>query len=377
MRILAAARLAAAFAAAVALCALAALGACRPTGRRTAPPLADQISNGDGDPRLTLLAELQAEVLDSYERDDPPELEAVVIPLLGPTRIGVGPGDFLVEEDLANASSRWPLNIDPGTVTAVRSKRLEAHLAKDLTAGWVFDEVSWRLQICRRTLVIPLRFTALYARDGDRWVLAVEHVSTGVELPIEGALVGRGVPAAELSAALAQEVVTSVATELASPIVESPLLSVLPSSVLVGPAWQQEWHGAELVGKELVAGSLTVEARRIGAIGRAGAIPSIAFWVGNLVATSPTGARTRLRGSFVLERRAKQWVVVQGHVSLPVDDETFAQNVIGSALVSLNPMVATCSETLNPVEPSAGSGPGTDAGKRGVDAITGSGPPGR
>jgi hypothetical protein len=343
--------------------ALAALAACGSAPRREPPPLADQISNGDRDLALTLRAEMQAEVLDSYERDDPPELEVSVLPQLGPALIGVGPGDFLVEEDLAQASSRWPLHIDfTTTPTAVRSKRLELHLSKDLTAGWVFDEVSWRIEICRRTLVIPLRLTALYARDGDRWVRAVEHVSTGAELPIDGALIGRPVPGAELSAALAEEVTTSVATELASPIVDSPLHSTGPESVLVGPAWQQEWHGDEISGKELVAGSLTVEDRRIGAIGRAGSLATVAYWVGNLVATSPTGARTRLRGSFVLERRAGKWVTVQGHVSLPVDDETFAHSSVGSALVSLNPLVAQCSELLNPVTPSASPSTGAGAG---------------
>jgi hypothetical protein len=325
-----------------------AFAACASATRRTPPPLADQVSNGDRDPRQALLAELQSEVLEGYERDEPPELESTVLPQVGAARIGVGPGDVLVDQELVNASSRWPLMIDPATPTSVRSKRLKPYLSRDLSAGWIFDEVSWRIEICKRTLVIPLRLTALYARDGDRWVLAVEHLSTGSELPVAGPLIGRSIPSDEVSRAVGDDVARSVATALAAPIAES--LSIGPEAVLVGPGWSQEWNGSDVLGQQLVAGAISIEDRRIGVVGQVAGNATVAYWVGNLVTTAATGARSRLRATFVLERQGPsgknpgRWVVVQGHVSLPVDDETLAHNVVGSALVSLNPLVAQCGD---------------------------------
>lgn len=321
------------------------LAACGTPPRRALPALADQISNGDGDQRQALLGELQNEVFEAYERDVPPDLETGVLPLVGAARIGVGPGDLLLDQELTSASSRWPLMIDAATPTVVRSKRMELHLSDDLSAGWMFDEVSWRIEVCKRTLVIPLRLTAMYARDGDRWVLALEHLSTGAQVPQEGGgMVGRSVPAAEVSAQVAEDVALSVATELQAPIPSSPLISIGPEAVLVGPGWSQEWHGPDIVFQQLVLGTLTVEERRIGVVGHDAASATVAYWVGNLVATSPQGARTRLRGSFTLEKRSGHWVVVQAHVSLPVDDETLAGSAVGSALVSLNPMTVQCDE---------------------------------
>jgi ketosteroid isomerase-like protein len=338
--------------ASVALLGLLSLAACASPPRRARPPLADQVSSGDRDPRQALLAELRSEVLEAYERDEPPELESTVLPQVGAARIGVGPGDVLVDQELLNASSRWPLMIDPSTSTSARSKHLELHLAGDLSAGWISDEVSWRVEICKRTLVIPLRLTAMYARQGDRWVLAVEHLSTGAELPATGQLlIGRSIPSTEVSSAIGDDVARSVAATLQAPIVASPLLATLPDKafpdktlLIIGPSWSQEWHGSDPLGQQLVPGALAIEDRRIGVVGRVASSATIAYWVGNLVATAASGARTRLRASFVLERQDGRWVVMQGHVSLPVDDQTLARSAVGSAFDSLNPLVAKCGE---------------------------------
>ena len=108
------------------------------------------------------------------------EIESSMIaPQIGTVRIGVGPGDILVSEELERAPSRWPLDVPAGTVTEARSKKLEIHLAQDSSAAWASDDISWRIVTCGRIAVIPLRMTALYARDGDRWVLVFEHLSFG------------------------------------------------------------------------------------------------------------------------------------------------------------------------------------------------------
>jgi hypothetical protein len=342
--------------------------ACGGVRRGTPPPLADQVSNGDRDPRQALLAELQTDVLTGYERDEPPELGTDVVPVIGGARIGVGPGDVMVDQELANASSRWPLLIGSTTKTSVRTKRLERHLAADQSAAWVSDEVSWRVEVCDHTLVIPLRFTALYARDGDRWVLAIEHLSTGSPLPTEGALVGRSIPAAEASSEIGEALASAMAPLLQSPISAAPSISSGPEATLIGPQWAQEWHGADLLGQRIVDGTLTTEEGRAGVVGRTVDDATVAYWVGTLIATAASGARTRLRATFVFEKRATPaaevapatpaklatppsrapptWVVVQGHVSLPVDDETLARGAVGSALVGLNPLSVQCGDAV-------------------------------
>jgi hypothetical protein len=50
----------------------------------------------------------------------------------------------------------------------------------------------------------------------------------------------------------------------------------------------------------------------------------------------------RLRGTFVFEKRADRWVVVQGHLSEPIDDADLAQLVFGTSLVGDKPLTLTC-----------------------------------
>ena len=56
------------------------------------------------------------------------------------------------------------------------------------------------------------------------------------------------------------------------------------------------------------------------------------------------GGRVRLRGTFVFEKRDGKWLVVQGHVSKPMDDMELAQRVFGTALVSDKPLQITCDD---------------------------------
>ena len=149
------------------------LAACPRGGTKTSPQN-DQtiVTDSDADRRARLRSELQDEVLASYERDELPEVETMMIPPeVGPARIGAGPGDVLFGDDVRRlAWSRWPLQIQTGTKTQVRSKNLRIHLSHDkqVSAAWMSDELSWRIAMCGRTAVIPLRMTALYAHDGDR-----------------------------------------------------------------------------------------------------------------------------------------------------------------------------------------------------------------
>src|SRR5215208_6015300 len=83
--------------------------------RRTAPAVApsDTSALNERDQRSRIKAELEDEILTSYERDEPPDVETAMLdPRIGPARIGVGPGDVLIGPELVRAPSRWPLDVD-------------------------------------------------------------------------------------------------------------------------------------------------------------------------------------------------------------------------------------------------------------------------
>jgi hypothetical protein len=120
----------------------------------------------------------------------------------------------------------------------------------------------------------------------------------------------------------------------------------------------------------------------VGTIGNPG---TVAYWIGNFVATLAArpgiaAGKARVRGTFVFERRrsvkadAKEsgtesgrepgcsekpeecrWVLVQGHVSQPIDDGPDASGqrydvvdlttlVFGTSLVSPKPLEVTCDD---------------------------------
>lgn len=332
--------------------------------------------------RQRLLGELQDDILSSYERDDPTDIDTALIHAkTGPARIGVGPGDVLYGEDVKlRASSRWPLFVDPGTDVVVRSKHLDIHLSSDrlVSAAWMSDEVSWRVALCGRTAAIPLRITALFARDGDRWVPVVEHLSYGSVPVATPDLYGLEIRSAEVSKALATGLTQTLAPLLSrdagrlasvlwldrNDLAERDLMQPAPT-LLIAPDRDGEWHGTDdLTRVQIVDGMLEAEGRRIGSIRSGVGGSTIAYWVGNFIAhiegrQGAAGGKVRLRGSFVFEKRAEKhstsidcrnpknackWYIVQGHVSHPIDDMSLASAVFGTALISDKPLRVMCDE---------------------------------
>lgn len=330
--------------------------------------------------RQRMVGEIQDDILASYERDDASDIDTAFIDTkVGPARIGVGPGDVLVGEDVGRrASSRWPLFVEQGTSTEVRSKRLDIHLSSDRLVGaaWMSDEVSWRVMLCGRTAAIPLRITALFAHDGDRWVRVIEHVSFGnVPSPtpeLYGLPIAPAVADPSVARAVAQALapVLSRDTAAVSSVVwldrqqtaEEDLRKPSPT-MLISPDPDGEWHGTDDVGRaQLVDGALELEGVRIGTIGPNPARATVAYAVGNIVATladrpGSEGGKVRLRGSFVFEKRADKhttaidcgnsknackWYLIQGHVSRPIDDSSLASMVFGTALLSEKPLQIMC-----------------------------------
>ena len=350
-----------------------------------APPRSDiPLSYGESDDvrAKRMIGDLEDDVLSSYERDDLPDIDTPLIPpAVGPARIGVGPGDVLFGDEVRQrASSRWPLFIASGTLkTEVRSKALDVHLAqpgKDrvVSAAWLSDEVSWRIDVCGHAAAIPLRMTALYAHDGDRWVEVFEHLSFA-RIPYPYAMPD-GSPGNELRGSpmikrgeqpivdrkLADElsgVLQSLFSRKPARIAE--VVSLDPEHVaednprapaptlILPPDPEGEWHGDKDVTllASLVDGTLRAEDRRIGTIGPSVARSTVAYWVGNFVADLearpgiPAG-KVRLRGTFVFEKRDKKWIVVQGHLSEPIDDFDLATLVFGTSLISEKPLQLSC-----------------------------------
>ncbi len=100
----------------------------------------------------------------------------------------------------------------------------------------------------------------------------------------------------------------------------------------------------------LIDGKTTLDQRRVGVIssGRSDKA-TIAYWVGNLVADlrlhpGTPASKVLLRGTFVFEKRDGKWVVVQGHISQPIDDIDLAQVVYGTALIWEKPLQITCDD---------------------------------
>jgi len=333
-------------------------GCPQPTKKGPAP-LADPISIGERDLRADLVAELQDDILKSYERDEAPEWRnSMVDPNVGTARIGVGPGDVLVGSELERAPSRWPLDLDQRARAQPRSKRLEIHLAADETAAWATDEISWQIEICGRRAVIPLRMSALYARDGDRWVPVFEHLSFG--RPPTATRQGQKKPREFRTAVVSRDLVDDLSHVLA-PVLrreqdKSPgVLAQGPEGSLIGPAVDAEWHGADTTIAKLLPGRepTRLEDRLVGVIGRDSSKATIAYWVGNLTAKLPARPGVpagvgHFRATFVFERRDGKWVIVQGHVSHAIDDDNLASTIFGTALISPKPLAIACDDGSRP-----------------------------
>jgi hypothetical protein len=346
------------------------IAGCPGPGKSTAPSLEPQASGDDPATRLAhVLVELQDDILASYERDEPPELDSsMIVPKIGAARIGAGPGDVYIAGDLARAPSRWPLDVDRTTRTDVRSKKLEIQIAGDLTAAWMTDELSWRIETCGRTAVIPLRITALYAHDGNRWIPVFEHLSFAwTPTPRDGPL-PKAIKTEVVSGDLRDELSGVLGRGLLRTPHDPQVVAQDPSALVLGPDAGDEWRGAAVLAARLPAGKL--EDRRVGTVGRTPAEATVAYWIGNYIADIPAqpnaaAGKVRMRVTHVFEKRRVgkgdgkaracgddcRWMLVQTHMSQPISDDELTQQVFGTALISPKPLQLDCSDA--PTVPAA------------------------
>ena len=197
-------------------------------------------------------------------------------------------------------------------------------------------------------------------------------------------------------------------------------VSTGPEAMMLGPDIYDEWHSADVLASSLPTLGLRAEDRRVGVLGGAPDDVTIAYWIGNFVASLPArpgiaAGKARMRGTFVFERRrlvkveierkrgarpsaraedescaappgetpeqkakrlaACPWVLVQGHVSQPIDDGPdlsgerhdivdLATLVFGTALVSPKPLEVTCEDGSPVRAPAAPSRPPPAGGTR-------------
>jgi hypothetical protein len=341
--------------------------------------------NDDAARLARLFSELQDDVLTSYERDEPPDLDSTMIdPRVGTARIGAGPDDVYIARDLARAPSRWPLDVDRATRTEVRSKHLAIQIAADQSAAWSSDELSWRIEMCGRTAVIPLRITALYAHDGDRWVPVFEHLSYGFAPNPASAAMAKPMQPVVASADLGSALAGVVDRGLLRTPHEPAALAQDASALVIGPDVADEWQGEQVLAARIPSGKL--EERRIGTVGRGPRAPTIAYWVGNYLADIPAVAgvaagKIRMRATFVFEKRPVMrdgtpadpkiciagpsprdpgecvWSLVQTHMSQPITDDQLTQQVFGTARLTSKPLALDCSEGTVPIAPAAAPRP--------------------
>ncbi|MCX5745566.1 MAG: hypothetical protein NT062_24075 [Proteobacteria bacterium] len=346
---------------------LAFLAACPKRPPKERIQLADPVTSYDGDPVQAMKAELADQILLAYQRDESPDVDTATIAAeIGPARIGVGPGDVLISaDDFARAPSRWPLFLGPNARAEIRSKRLSIELARDRSAAYVSDELAWRIPACGRTATIPIRVTALYAHDGDRWVQVFEHLSFAHPPAVDPeGLVGKPFKSAT---APDRDLVDELSRGVSSDVARQGGI-VADDATMIGPVVNDSWEGPSAVAS---IPALISDDRRVGLVGRDPASSTIAYWVGNFTMQVPGGGRVRVRGTFVFEHRKRapttvaldapeprrrtlaeraeaafhavnpcatdastcRWTLVQAHVSQAIRDKDLATTVFGASLV--------------------------------------------
>ena len=344
--------------------------------RKAARPATSLPTEDEGGHLAHLYGELQDDILTSYERDEPPDLDTALIERkVGTARIGAGPLDVFLSGDAARPANRWPLDPSFATRTEVRSKSLAIQIAIDQNAAWMSDELSWRLEVCGRTAVIPLRMTALYAHDGDRWVSIFEHTSFGWPVSPAEAPAPRSIKSVFATVDLKDELSGVLGRGLFRTPHDASVIAQDPLAIVLGPDAGDEWHGPHVLDAKLPGGRL--EDRRIGVVGRdvtgnvtgnvAGS--TVAYWIGSYLAEVPSQngappAKVRMRVTHVFEKRHTRssfddtcgqlpseskdhynkrvadcrWLLVQSHVSQPITAAQLTRAVFGSARPTQRPI---------------------------------------
>lgn len=225
----------------------------------------------------------------------------------------------------------------------IYTKALDVHVTSNGAVGWVFDEMSYRIPHRGREASIPVRMTAAFVRDIDRWVMVFEHLSYALptEDVLELALNGKLATPAAIEDRGAHPQLDRMFVSAVERLHNGPerwrrrSLADGPDVLVVYPAPEHEFRGpagreapllAEVYG---TGGKVEVDGRRI-TVARTG---RLAWMVANLAVTTMVNGdplRFGLRGTYLLELRGELgWEIIQAHVSVPVSENVVCRRVFG------------------------------------------------
>jgi ketosteroid isomerase-like protein len=323
------------------------VGACGGSTKQAAP-VADVVE----EPALGregLRRDLEATVLEGYSQLTLGNLDAYREGIAADrqiTLVGVSPRDVVMGRTPRALSRDRRLYRDLGPT--ILSKNLDVHLSRDGSVGWIYDEISYRVPYMGRTASIPIRRTALYVRDLDRWLLVMEHESYAlpvgeiVDLAARGALepprrLDRRYHRTEGPSSLLLRMIERL--QEASDSYRRQRVAADEEALLLLPHPEGEIYGAEVPLSASVAGLFGAGASVSLRDYRVFVSPSISSaWIAaNLAVTTivrDEPVEIGLRATYVLENRDKWgWQVVQTHVSAPLLPAELSRLVFGAEQV--------------------------------------------
>jgi hypothetical protein len=299
--------------------------------------------------KLDLARDLEATVLENYMQLTLGNFEAYADGIARDrdiVLIGISARDLVVGKEPAGARrDRRPYS-DLGV--KLLAKNLDVHLSEDASVGWVHDDVSYRVAYSEREASIPLRFTGVFVRDVDRWVMVVEHMSYAI--PVEEVIVlaragklaqPRRVCGGKHCGDKKAEHVRDVVRALHSGGPHPDRVTTDARSLLLWPDPDEEYAVAETSNAPRLAELFGPDARVEVALARVsvGRSRKVAWAVANLtVRTNDEDALViRLRGTYVLElvrirTNEFRWKIVQAHVSVPIEEAELSRRVFGDEL---------------------------------------------
>ncbi len=286
---------------------------------------------------------LESTVLENYDQLTYGNIEAYVDGVAVGRNlqiIGVTPGDVLVGKSPSGLHKDRRLYKDRNL--RILSKNLDVHLSRDGSVGWVFDEASYRVDVDGREASIPIRSTAVYVRDVDRWVIAAEHLSYGVPVSDVVVMAAQG----RIKAPKSMKTAYGGSREQAAPLIglagtfinvggADSMASNRANTLVLFPGPEQEFHGvvppslARQFGRE---STVALKEFRI----EIAESKRVAWMIASLaIRTQRNGDSLTipLRASFVFEREAqKDWGIVQAHISAPLTAEVVSESAFGDVI---------------------------------------------
>ena len=212
------------------------------------------------------------------------------------------------------------------------SKNLDTRISKTGAVGWMFDEISFRVPVEGRWASVPIRLTAVFTRDVDRWVLAMDHWSYARPTQVaREAAVATGAMDTNRKGNEVNTLISLVGRlENGDKRTRAEGRSRADGSLLLLPGPEAEFRGEQIGAAPTllqlfgIKGTVGVRQHRI-EVAETG---DVAWMAANLVITGGPEPLP-LRATYVFEHGERGWQVVQQHVSAPVPGSFFEKLLFG------------------------------------------------